>query len=504
MTVPFLVALGAALALALPAPGQTPETPPAPRREFRGVWVASVANIDWPSKPGLPVEQQKAELVALLDRARALHLNAVVFQVRPACDALYESNLEPWSEYLTGVMGKAPEPFYDPLAFAVAEAHQRGLELHAWFNPYRARQYGAKSAIADSHISRTHPELVRRYGRLLWLDPGEPDVQNHSLAVVMDVVRRYDIDGVHIDDYFYPYKEKNPKTGALLPFPDEASYRRYKGQGGTLARDDWRRDNVNRFVERLYQEVKAAKPWVKVGISPFGIWRPGNPPQIRGFDAFTELYADARRWLLEGWCDYFAPQLYWRIEQRAQSFPALLAWWASQNGQRRHLWPGSIPSRVAEGAWPATEIEYQVRTARGLAGVGGNIHFSMASLMRGGVEERKSLPGRLLATVYEAPALVPASPWLGDAPPDAPTVRLEGSEIVWTPGAAGAAFVWCVQTRIDKGWKVDVVPADQRRLPLPEKCTAVAVTAVDRLGNASAPTLVPLVTASSGSGSGTK
>src|SRR5205807_10205694 len=232
--------------------------PPKPLREFRGAWVASVANIDWPSRKDLSTAEQKTELLAILDRAQRLKLNTIILQVRPACDALYSSQIEPWSEYLTGTMGKPPEPFYDPLAFAIEEAHKRGLELHAWFNPYRARLLAAKSPVSATHISKTHPQLVRHYGKLLWLDPGEKDVQDYSLNVVMDVVNRYDIDGVHFDDYFYPYKEADA-SGNDLDFPDDASWQRF-GAGGKLSRDDWRRENVNTFIQRVYRSIKTAKP----------------------------------------------------------------------------------------------------------------------------------------------------------------------------------------------------------------------------------------------------
>ncbi|MBW3623684.1 MAG: family 10 glycosylhydrolase, partial [Armatimonadetes bacterium] len=358
--------------------------PPAPQREFRGVWVASVANIDWPSKRGLTPAQQKEELIRLMDRARDLRLNALVFQVRPAADALYASLLEPWSEYLTGQMGKAPEPFYDPLAFAVEEAHRRGLELHAWFNPYRARHASATSPISADHISRTRPHLVKSYGKSLWLDPGEPAVQEHSLRVILDVVRRYDIDGAHIDDYFYPYKERDA-NGQIIEFPDEPSWQAYRQSGGELSRESWRRENVNGFVRRLYEGIKAEKPWVKFGVSPFGIWRPGFPEQIRGFDAYEQLYADSRLWLEKGWLDYFTPQLYWKIETTGQSYPVLLNWWAEQNPQGRHLWPGNYTGRVGGAApndWPPEEIVYQVKATRGHAGATWNVQFSAKPLLR--------------------------------------------------------------------------------------------------------------------------
>lgn len=328
-------------------------------REFRAVWVASVDNIDWPSEPGLPVARQKAELRALMDRAALLNMNAIILQVRPSADALYRSPYEPWSEYLTGEQGKAPEPLYDPLEFAIKEAHRRGLELHAWFNPFRAYHYAAKSGFSSDHIKNTCPELVLDYGRYYWLDPGQKEARQYSINVIMDVVRRYDIDGVHLDDYFYPYAELD-EEGKAIPFPDSTSYARYVEEYGLMELGDWRRQNVNRFVEHLKKEIKKEKPDVRFGISPFGIWRPGYPEQIEGFDAYNHIYADSRKWLREGWIDYFTPQLYWPIEQISQSYPALLQWWHQQNYYQRHLWPGNYTSRVgklSDNAWSSSEIE---------------------------------------------------------------------------------------------------------------------------------------------------
>ncbi|HUH11946.1 MAG TPA: family 10 glycosylhydrolase, partial [Longimicrobiales bacterium] len=279
-----------------PTPGPEAAWPPEVRRELRGVWIATVSNIDWPSRAGLPPDSARAELRARIQRVAELGMNAIVFQVRPAGDALYASELEPWSEYLTGAQGRAPEPAWDPLAFAVEEAHARGIELHAWFNPYRARHPSARSEVAEGHLARRRPELVKTYGTHLWMDPGEPEVREHTLAVILDVVRRYDVDGVHLDDYFYPYKERD-SAGAIIDFPDSASYARFRAAGGSLPREEWRRLNVDGLIERLYAQVKREKPWVKVGISPFGIWRPGYPAQIQGFDAYDQIYADARRWL---------------------------------------------------------------------------------------------------------------------------------------------------------------------------------------------------------------
>jgi uncharacterized lipoprotein YddW (UPF0748 family) len=481
------LAAGALAACARPSRGPAvPPPPPAVQREFRGVWVATVDNIDWPSRPGLSTAEQQRELVAILDRARALNLNAVVLQVRPATDALYASPLEPWSEYLTGAMGRAPAPYYDPLAFAVAEAHRRGLELHAWFNPYRARQARAKGPAAATHVSVTKPELVRRYGPMQWMDPGEPRTLEHSLAVVLDVVRRYDVDGVHIDDYFYPYKVAD-SAGRKVDFPDSASYARYVAGGGALGRDDWRRRNVDEFVRRMYAGVRAAKPGVKIGVSPFGIARPGQPAGICCFDQYTELYADARKWLREGWLDYWTPQLYWRISAPQQSYPRLLAYWADENVRGRHLWPGNYLGRVADGsktAWPVAEIDSQIALTRAHPGATGNVHFSMKALMsnQGGVADS------LAAGAYAGPALVPASPWLPGRAPGRPALALVGGAapaVLLQPAAGESApWLWVVRARAGVAWRTAVVPGDQTRWAPPDGRAPdeALVFAVDRSG----------------------
>jgi uncharacterized lipoprotein YddW (UPF0748 family) len=358
-------------------------------REIRGVWIATVDNIDWPSRRDLTVEEQKAELLRIFDRAASLGLNAVFLQVRPSADAIYPAPGSPWTEYLTGASGRAPMPLYDPLAFAVSEAHARGLALHAWFNPFRARHATATSVMADSHVAVRRPELVRRYGTQLWLDPGELEAQREVLSAVCDVVRRYAVDGVHMDDYFYPYPERASGDSGDAPFPDDASWARYRREGGRSSRGDWRRDNINRFVRAMYSSVKTIRPEVVVGISPFGIWRPRHPAQIRGFDAYDKLYADSRLWLRRGWVDYLAPQLYWPIDRREQSFPALLRWWIAQDWRRRGVVAGMSVSRVANGrpsAITANEIARQIEWTR-RAGSRGFILFSARALMedRGGV-----------------------------------------------------------------------------------------------------------------------
>jgi uncharacterized lipoprotein YddW (UPF0748 family) len=372
--------------------------------EFRGVWVASVAHIDWPGAAGLAGAAQRAQALAILDAVARVNGNAIVLQVRPMADALYASALEPWSAMLSGRQGEAPDPPYDPLAFWIAESHRRGLELHAWFNPFRARHPSNTSAAAPNHVEVRRPDLVRRYGKHLWLDPGEPEAAKHSLGVIADVLARYDIDGIHYDDYFYPYPE------AEAPFPDEASFARYRDGGGGLARDDWRRDNIDRFVEAVYGLVKRHRPKVKVGISPFGIWRPGHPDGVTGFDAYARLYADARRWLREGWCDYMAPQLYWRLDNPNQPFAKLLDWWIGQNAKGRHLYPGLFTGKVAEAPapWPAEEFVRQIEAVRSRAGAQGCIHFS-ARVLR---DNSGGIADALTTRSYAAPAAVPAMRWL--------------------------------------------------------------------------------------------
>jgi len=471
----------------------TDTAPPPVPREFRGVWVATVGNMDWPSRPGLSTEQQQAELIAILDTVAALHMNAVVLQVRPAADALYKSSLEPWSDVLTGEMGRAPQPFYDPLAFAVTEAHKRGLELHAWINPYRAKVPSTKHVSAN-HISRTNPGLVRSYGPYLWMDPGDPAVRQRTTRVVLDIVRRYDVDGLHMDDYFYPYKET--RRGREIDFPDASTYRRYRREGGTLSRDDWRRRNVDLLVKELDDSIHAVKPWVKFGVSPFGIWRPGYPASVRGLDQYNELFADARKWFREGWVDYFTPQLYWAIDRPEQSYPVLLAWWSEQNLKGRHLWPGNYTGKVAftgASAWRTSEVLDQIRVTRALQGspATGNVHFSMQVFM----QNPDSLDQRLVREVYGERALVPASPWLDDRAPAAPSVLLRadgatGVTVELTPAATNDVWLWVLQSRTASGWTTRILPASERRVQFSTRPLEVRVRAVDRTGNESSAAIV--------------
>jgi uncharacterized lipoprotein YddW (UPF0748 family) len=468
------------------------EAPPEVAREFRGVWVATVENIDWPSRRDLSAEEQRAELTAILDQAKRLNLNAIILQIRPACDALYKSDLEPWSAYLTGRAGRAPKPPYDPLQFAIEESHARGLELHAWFNPFRARHAVFRGRLPRRHVVHAHPSWVRTYGKYEWLDPGEPDAVEHTLRVIEDVVTRYDLDGVHIDDYFYPYPIQD-ESKAEVPFPDDESYAKRDESDRELSRDDWRRANVDRFVREMYQRVKKLKPWVKVGVSPFGIWRPGHPPGIQGFDQYAKLYADARRWVREGWLDYATPQLYWAIDSPEQSYPLLLAWWHQQNVRNRHLWPGNYTSRLSaenDPVWNADEIVRQIELTRQQDGATGNIHFSMKAFLR----DYAGVNQVLIDSVYSEPALIPASPWLGQEVPAPPGLRLRDSGderfVTWDVPPNESVAQWVVQLHGSNGWKTHLAGGRLRVWQLPAETDDVAVSAVSRVGLQGPPALM--------------
>ncbi|HEX3626785.1 MAG TPA: family 10 glycosylhydrolase [Verrucomicrobiae bacterium] len=479
MSALFLL-LSAALVVAADTYQPVAGQPPAPPREFRGAWIATVGNKDWPSAPGLSVAQEKAELISLLDAAARLKLNAVVFQVRPDCDALYASSIEPWSEYLTGVQGRAPQPFYDPLAFAVEEAHRRGLELHAWFNPFRARG-SVLSPPAPNFVGRTHPAWVRKYGDSLWLDPGDPAVRDYVNRVIMDVVRRYDVDGVQFDDYFYPYPVDSAGR-TQIPFPDDAIWRAF-GKGSGLSRENWRRQNINEFIEGIYKNIKSAKPWVKFGVSPFGIWQPGYPPQVRGFNSYAELYADSRLWLANGWVDYFSPQLYWPINAPAQGFQVLLGWWEAQNVKNRNLWPG-LAAYVAGTKFPVTEIARQIQATRLQRGASGEIFFEMRSFIT-----NPSLAGAV-ESQYTEPALVPASPWLETAELGRPDlgVKEAGNDLTvqWALRGSPAPAKWLVQyCGPDFVWKTIILPGPQTTQSFSFSPQVISVRAMDRADNLS-------------------
>lgn len=430
-----------------------------PPRELRGVWVASVDNIDWPSKPALPAEVQRAEIDRILDTAQRLELNTVFLQVRPTADALYASPVEPWSAFLTGRQGQPPSPEYDPLAYWIRQSHARGIDLHAWVNPFRARHPKSIGPDDASHVSNLFPKLVRKHNGYLWMDPGAAQAREITMRVIDDLLARYDLDGIHMDDYFYPY----PKAGE--PFPDSAIYETYKRNGGTLSLEDWRRDNINRVVREVNTLVQRRRPGALFTISPFGIWRPEHPPGVKGFDAFNGLYADSRRWLAEGWCDALIPQLYWPIASPGQPFEPLMNWWIGQNTAKRHLWPGLYLTRIQpesdgpDAGWSPDEIFNQVRLIQRTPGATGFVLFSMAGM----TQNRRGIADLLAAGPLAAPALVPESPWLNAPTPEPPTVRASRDgvdlRVELTPGAGAATRRYVVQTEDGPAWRGWVLPA---------------------------------------------
>lgn len=473
-----------------------PLKPPAPIREFRGAWVATVHNIDWPSRPGLSPAQQRAELVQRLDLAAATGLNAIILQVRPESDALYESRIEPWSYWLTGKMGKAPSDGYDPLAFAIAEAHLRGLELHAWFNPFRARASKSVSPSPD-HLSRTNPEWLLPSGSQTWANPGLRPVQDRAIKVMVDVTRRYHVDGIHIDDYFYPYPKK--QGGRMVAqFDDSRTYEAYRAQGGKLSRGDWRRAEMDGFIRRLYGSIKQTKPWVQFGVSPFGIWRPGHPRGIEAdLDSFEHLSADSRTWLQNGWVDYLSPQLYWRIDDKPHSFSALAKWWRQQNPKGRHLWPGIASSRIlsdTDPGRPASETTRQIEVTRlsaANAEGAGHLHWSFQAIRQDRGKLRSSLKSS-----YAQNAIPPASPWIAppSRPPAASATRISVSSgrARVEFGAPQAGAKWrLVQVRPQAGgpwYTLRLVAGGSPHIDLPDQPAQISVRNVGFAGRLSAPT----------------
>ncbi len=478
---------------------QAQQAPVAPR-EFRAAWVATVGNIDWPSRKGLGSEQQKKEITEILDHAAQLKLNAIILQVRPSADAIYPSAIEPWSEFLSGSQGMPPQPWYDPLQMWIEQAHARGIELHAWFNPYRAKMASANSPLAPNHIARHTPTAVKEYDNMLWMDPAEAAAKQQTLAVILDVVRRYDIDGVHMDDYFYPYPAK-ASNGEQIDFPDEAAWNQYQQSGGKLTRPDWRRQHVNELIETIYHGIRKEKSWVKFGISPFGIGKPDRRPEgIVGFSQYDQLYADVEHWLDQGWMDYLTPQLYWPLQQKGQEFGVLQTYWQTQNTKARHLWPGLYTSRIndTDKSWSAEEILNQVDLTRSLKDAG-HVHFSMVALL----QDRKQIRSKLINERYQSPALVPASPWLNSASlaaMAAPQIALSSDQksLSITIDAKSQFHLLAIWKRYGTQWRFSVQASSQLHIDLQDDAQLgavhqVVVSGVDRYGRESGPCSVDLV-----------
>ncbi|WP_052399109.1 glycoside hydrolase family 10 protein [Candidatus Francisella endociliophora] len=446
-------------------------------REFRGAWVATVHNIDWPSEPGLSVDQQKQEILNILNTLQQAHLNAVILQVRPQADAFYKSNFEPWSEFITGEQDK--NPGYDPLKFWINEAHKRGIELHAWFNPYRAN-INSKNLpdIPNNAIVKLKTD------NFYWFVPTVDVVRKHTLKVIIDVVKNYDIDGVHMDDYFYPYPSDCPDAG----FPDQEFYQEYISNGGTLELDAWRREAVNILIKDLAREIKQAKPYVKFGISPFGIWRPGHPKGIEAdVDSFKDLAADSKKWINAGWVDYLAPQLYWPIEQTPQSFKTLLDWWMKQNYKNHNIWPGLYTSReVTKGSVGTDEIVNQIKMTRDKLPTekAGHIHFSMIDLLN----NTANMTDILESKVYQQLAITPNYSNITSSP-QRPELNYDKKSKELTISFPDLTQTIAVFTKDkNKGWSINYYPAyNKKEITLTIKNTTeqVEVKLMDRYGNLS-------------------
>ncbi|RYZ53099.1 MAG: hypothetical protein EOO14_15945 [Chitinophagaceae bacterium] len=380
-----------------------------PAAEFRGVWIASVDNIDWPRRGQYDVEAQKAEFIRQMDMHQRNGMNAAIVQVRPAADALYPSPYEPWSQWLTGVQGKAPAPYYDPMKFTIEEAHKRGFEYHAWVNPYRATLSVGKSSVAPNHISRLHPEWFLQYGNTLYFDPGNKEAQHWVVDVITDMVSRYDIDAIHMDDYFYPYRIAGKE------FPDTATYRKY---GAGMRKDEWRRSNTDSIVAKLSRAIKETKPWVKFGISPFGVWRnqdkdPMGSPTRAGVTNYDDLYADVLLWLRNGWIDYVSPQIYWEFSHKAAPFQPILEWW-NNNSYGRHCYIGmGIYRAGSNAAWKnPNELPRQIDSTRAMPNVQGQIYFSSTTFDKNPNGWNDVLRNKY----YKEQVSVPDMPWLPKRP----------------------------------------------------------------------------------------
>jgi uncharacterized lipoprotein YddW (UPF0748 family) len=382
-----------------------------PVHEFRGVWMATVDNIDWPNRNDFNPATQRAEYIRQLNIHQRNGMNVLIGQVRPATDAFYPSPYEPWSQWLTGVQGKPPAPYYDPMAFMIKEAHQRGFEFHAWCNPYRANFNIGKASIAPHHITKLYPEWFLEYGGKLYFDPGNKEGQRWVVNVIRDMVHRYDMDAIHLDDYFYPYRIPGKE------FPDTASYRLY---GAGMSKDDWRRSNTDSIILAISKAIKEEKPWVKFGISPFGVWRnndkdPMGSPTRAGVTNYDDLYADVLLWTRNGWIDYITPQLYWEIGHKLAPYEKLVEWW-SRHTYGRHLYIGHGIYHALEKnnrAWQRRDqLPRQIDLLRQYSQIQGSVYFSSRSFDRNPNGWNDSLQNNY----YRERVGVPPMEWLPKKP----------------------------------------------------------------------------------------
>jgi uncharacterized lipoprotein YddW (UPF0748 family) len=467
-----------------------------PKREFRAAWIATVGNIDWPLKQGLPAEEQRQSFIRRLDQMQRLGLNTVIIQIRPAADAFYPSTIEPWSRYLTGKQGVPPEPMYDPLEFMIAETHKRHMEFHAWFNPFRALVDSKKNPNPPSHVTRLHPDWVVSYGGKSYLNPGIPEAREYVTDVIIDVVRRYDIDAVHLDDYFYPYRI------AGVPFNDNAAFLK-NNPANISSRDDWRRNNVSVFIQNLNSRIKTQKSYVKLGISPFGVWRNRSldtmgSPTRGGQTNYDDLYADVMLWMRKGWIDYLLPQLYWEHGHRLVAFEVLMPWWRDHSYGRGMYFGLGLYRMLGTptGIWSGTrELLSQISHTREEAPNTGYSLYSLSNL-----DKIVAPIGDSLRVYGSRIALVPQMKWLDSIPPVAPVLKssstASGFFLQWTQDNPAAEPLRYAVYRFPKGVKTDLGNSEYL-LALSEKPEYIdagrpdgatyVVTALDRLWNESAP-----------------
>ncbi len=416
-----------------------------PKREFRGVWIATVKNIDWPSKAGLSSDLQKEELVRILDEHQRNKMNVIIFQVRPSADAFYANSEELWSYFIAGRQGQGPEPFYDPLEFAIQEAHKRGMELHAWFNPYRATNDSNESLVSPNHITHQKPEWFFSYSKKKFFDPGLPEVRDYINKIILNVVRNYDIDGVHFDDYFYPYpgKELMPDTITFAQYPN-----------GFTDIHDWRRNNVDLLIKSVSDSIKKAKPYVKFGISPFGIWRnKSEDPRgsdTRGMSGYSALYADVLKWTERGWIDYINPQIYFPFNYAPAAYEKLVDWWA-KNAYGKHIYVGHGIYRLTEtkNGWndPA-QMPRQIRYLRENPNIQGSVYFSSKSITNNLGAFQDSLRLDLNKNI----ALVPTMPWIDAIKPITVTeVEMKKGKLSWQKSQDRNVFGYVIYRFPKKG-----------------------------------------------------
>ncbi len=398
-----------------------------PSVELRGAWVATVANIDWPSAQNLKVGALKKEINSILDFYKEHNFNSVFVQVRPSADTFYPSKYEPWSKYLSGEQGKRPGWFFNPLNYWIKESHKRGIEFHAWINPYRITN-NKNEILAKDHPANLHPDWVVAYGGKKYYNPGLEECRKHITQMVSEIVNKYDVDGIHFDDYFYPY----PVSGQN--FPDSTTYEIHKN--GSESIEDWRRDNINTTIKELYTTIKSADPTIKFGISPFGVWR-NKSDDVRGSDTFAgitnydHLYADIITWLKKGWIDYVTPQLYWSIENKAVPFELLTQWWSGvSSGRAVYVGHALYKLNGNKQEWKnPQELINQIKIVRKDSLTGGSIYFSHKHLLM----NKLCFTDSLTSNLYQYPALIPAMPWINSEKPSSPRkLRLENSIIKWS------------------------------------------------------------------------